>query len=65
MEFHHIDGTINPADMLSKFAGYQQFWPMLRSLLFWGVNLKESAFKGLKKEQEEEDNKDHLSESGE
>ncbi len=39
LEFYHIDGSINPADMLSKYAGYQQFWPMLRSLLFWGVNL--------------------------
>jgi len=36
MEFHHIDGDINPADMLSKFAGYQQFWPLLRTLLFYG-----------------------------
>ena len=36
LEFHHIDGKINPADMLSKFAGYQQFWPILRGLLFWG-----------------------------
>ena len=36
LEFHHIDGKINPADMLSKFAGYQQFWPILRPLLFWG-----------------------------
>jgi hypothetical protein len=38
LEFHYIDGTINPADMLSKYAGYQQFWPILRSLLFWGVS---------------------------
>ncbi len=36
LEFYHIDGKINPADMLSKFAGYQQFWPILRPLLFWG-----------------------------
>jgi hypothetical protein len=38
LEFHFIDGTINPADMLSKYAGYQQFWPILQSLLFWGVS---------------------------
>jgi hypothetical protein len=37
-KFYHIDGVINPADMLSKHAGYQQFWPMLRALLFWGVS---------------------------
>jgi hypothetical protein len=36
LEFYHIDGKVNPADMLSKFAGYQQFWPILRGLLFWG-----------------------------
>ena len=39
LEFYHINGDINPADMLSKFAGYPQFWPILRSLLFWGVNV--------------------------
>lgn len=36
LEFYHIEGKHNPADMLSKFAGYQQFWPVLRPLLFWG-----------------------------
>jgi hypothetical protein len=41
VSFHHIDGKINPADMLSKHAGYQQLWPMLRTLLFWGVNYKD------------------------
>jgi Reverse transcriptase (RNA-dependent DNA polymerase) len=41
VKFYHIDGRINPADMLSKHAGYQQFWPMLRSLLFWGVNFRD------------------------
>ena len=39
LEFHHIDGKLNPADMLSKYAGYQQFWPLLKSLLFWGGNV--------------------------
>lgn len=37
MGFYYIDGNNNPADMLSKFAGYQQFWPFLRSLLFSGL----------------------------
>lgn len=41
LEFYHIDGKINPADMLSKFAGNQQFWPMLCSLMFWGGGNKE------------------------
>ena len=40
LEFYHIEGKDNPADMLSKYASYQQFWPMLRCLLFWGVNLE-------------------------
>lgn len=62
MEFHHIDGNINASDMLSKFAGYQQFWPMLRSLLFWGVSVKESLSKGQKKDQGQQD---QLAESGE
>ncbi len=42
LSFHHINGKSNPADMLSKHAGYQQFWPMLRSLLFWGVSVERS-----------------------
>ena len=33
--FHHINGDINPADILSKHWGYQQIWPMLQALLFW------------------------------
>jgi hypothetical protein len=33
--FTHIDGRINPADVLSKHWGYQQVWPNLRPLLFW------------------------------
>jgi hypothetical protein len=50
LEFYHINGTINPADMLSKYAGYQQFWPILRSLLFWGTSFDKVS--------EEEDKKD-------
>jgi hypothetical protein len=39
--FTHIDGRINPADILSKHWGYQQVWPNLRPLLFWaGDTLK-------------------------
>jgi hypothetical protein len=33
--FTHIDGRINPADVLSKNWGYQQVWPNLQPLLFW------------------------------
>ena len=33
--FHHLPGTINPADILSKHWGYTQIWSMLQPLLFW------------------------------
>ena len=33
--FHHIDGKINPADVLTKHGGYQQHWPLVKPLLFW------------------------------
>ena len=32
---YHIDGMLNPADMLSKHWGYQQVYRVLRPLLFW------------------------------
>ena len=35
LAFIHIDGAINPADILSKHWGYKQVWPQLRTLLFW------------------------------
>ena len=34
VNFVHIDGNINPEDMLSKHWGYQRIWPMLKPLLF-------------------------------
>ncbi len=33
--FHHIPGVTNPADILSKFWGFPQVWPVLKPLLFW------------------------------
>jgi len=35
LAFFHIDGKINPADVLSKHGGYQQHWPLIKPLLFW------------------------------
>jgi len=32
--FYHLEGTENPADILSKHWGYQQVWKMLQLLLF-------------------------------
>ena len=35
VDFVHIPGDSNPADILSKHWGYQQVWPLLQPLLFW------------------------------
>ena len=35
VRFHHIEGTTNPADVLSKHCGYTHAWPVIRPLLFW------------------------------
>ena len=35
LSFIHIEGTNNPADILSKNWGHQQVWPLLRTLMFW------------------------------
>lgn len=46
IEFHHIPGNINPADILSKHWGYQQVWPMLQALMFWKGDTKDLLLKG-------------------
>jgi len=38
--FHHIVGTANPADILSKRWGHSSIWETLRPLLFWQSDLK-------------------------
>ena len=35
VSFHHIDGDMNPADVLSKHWGHSQVYSMLRPLLFY------------------------------
>ena len=35
MDFYHIPGENNPADILSKHWGFQQVWPLLKAVLFW------------------------------
>ena len=32
---HHLPGTKNPSDVLSKHWAYSDVWPVLRPLLFW------------------------------
>ena len=38
VNFHHIPGDINPADILSKHWGHSQIYPTLRPLLFYRGN---------------------------
>jgi hypothetical protein len=33
--FHHIRGTLNPSDILSKHWDYASVWRLLQPLLFW------------------------------
>jgi hypothetical protein len=35
LDFLHIDGKTNPADVLSKHCGHIDRWPHLKWLLFW------------------------------
>ena len=35
VQFYHIPGDINPADILSKHWGYTQIWDILKPILFW------------------------------
>ena len=35
LEFHKIEGSKNPADVVSKHWGYQQVQSLLKPLLFW------------------------------
>jgi hypothetical protein len=35
INFIHIMGEKNPADILSKHCGYPQMWPHVQPLLFW------------------------------
>ena len=35
IEFHHLPGDINPADILSKHWAYSVVWPILNAVLFW------------------------------
>ena len=35
IQFHHIYGDTNPADILSKHWDFPAIWDQLRPLLFW------------------------------
>ena len=38
VDFRHLPGELNLADILSKHWGYAQIWPMLRTVMFWTGN---------------------------
>jgi hypothetical protein len=33
--FIHIDGKLNPSDVLTKFLAWAKFWPLIQPMLFW------------------------------
>ena len=38
----HIDGKLNPSDVLTKFLSWAKFWPLIQPFLFWkGETIKE------------------------
>ena len=39
--FHHINGKINPADILSKHWAHCDVWKMLQAVLFWPGDMAE------------------------
>ena len=41
--FTFINGSINPADILSKHWSNHKVWPMLQSLLFWEGDTLDAA----------------------
>ena len=41
LDFYHIDGNENPADILSKHWGYQQIWKLLQPFIFWRGDTKD------------------------
>ena len=35
IQFHHMPGSQNPADILTKHWSYASIWPTLQAILFW------------------------------
>ena len=44
----HISGLLNVSDVLSKHCGHQQFWPLIKPLLFWMGDVAGCVAKGEK-----------------
>ena len=44
LKFMHIDSKFNPSDILTKFMGWNKFWPLVQPMLFWkGETLKDQT----------------------
>jgi hypothetical protein len=42
LSFIHIDGKINPSDILTKFLSWTKFWPLIQPMLIWkGETIKD------------------------
>ena len=48
--FYHIGRVSNPADILSKHCGFQDFWPHVKPLLFWMGETTEIGDSGKEKQ---------------
>ena len=44
LSFYHIDGKLNPADILSKHWALQAVWPMMQPLLFYAEDTSKLLF---------------------
>jgi hypothetical protein len=41
--FIHIDGKLNPSDVMTKFLSWAKFWPLIQPFLFWkGETIKDA-----------------------
>ena len=43
LQFHHLPGSLNPADILSKHWNYQDVWTHLQPLMFWAGDVSTIA----------------------
>jgi hypothetical protein len=42
INFMHVEGKCNPSDVMTKFLGWNKFWPLIQPLLFWkGETMRE------------------------
>ena len=53
--FHHVKGTTNPADILSKHWDFPSVWPQLKPILFWSGDAADLIEEDNDKEEDEVD----------